>query len=162
MIGLTDVPYWDSKDVSGENNVLSNDTEKVEKFEDIPLPVHQKSTKSSECRKILNQIKSLTYTARSEDTLNKLKSLLKECLLVLQDEVRTDHGLIEEENATDVKKASPEININQPGFEQLPIPKRQKSSSTGRVGVASDARRAASNISIYPKKQKSRSSCHSI
>ena len=73
---------------------------------------------------------------------------------MLQDEVRTDHGLIVEENATEVRRTSPEINLNQPGFEQLPIPKRQKSSLTGRVGVASDARRAASNISVYPKKQK--------
>ena len=52
---------------------------------------------------------------------------------MLQDEVRTDHGLIVEENATEVKRTSPEINLNQPGFEQLPIPKRQKSSLTGRV-----------------------------
>ena len=76
LIGLTDVPYWDSKDVSGEDNVLSNYTQKVEKFEDIPLPVHKKSTKSSECREILDQIKYLTYTASSEDTLNKLKSFV--------------------------------------------------------------------------------------
>ena len=76
LIGLTDVPYWDSKDVSGEDNVLSNYTQKVEKFEDIPLPVHKKSIKSSECREILNQIKYLTYTASSEDTLNKLKSFV--------------------------------------------------------------------------------------
>ena len=109
MTGLTDIPYWDSKDVSCEDNVSSNDTEKVEKFEDIPLPVHKKSTKSSECREILNQIKSLTYTASSEDTLNKLKSLLKECFHMLQNEVRTDHGLIIEENATEVKRTSPEI-----------------------------------------------------
>ena len=73
---------------------------------------------------------------------------------MLQDEVRTDHGLIVEENATEVKRTSPEINLNQPDFEQLLIPKRQKSSLTGRVSLASDARRAASNISVYPKKQK--------
>ena len=96
---------------------MSNDTEKVEKFEDILLPVHKKSTKSSECREILNQIKSLTYTASSEDTLNKLKSFLKGCLHVLQDEVRTDHGLKVEENAAEVERTSPEINSNQPGFE---------------------------------------------
>ena len=41
VIGLTDVPCWDSKYVLGEDNVLSNDIEKVEKFEDIPLPVHK-------------------------------------------------------------------------------------------------------------------------
>ena len=73
---------------------------------------------------------------------------------MLQDEVRTDHGLIVEENATEVKRTSPGVNLNQPGFEQFPIPKRQKSSLTGTVGVASDARRAATNISVYPKKQK--------
>ena len=55
MTGLTDIPYWDSKDVSCEDNVSSNDTEKVEKFEDIPLPVHKKSTKSAECKEILNR-----------------------------------------------------------------------------------------------------------
>ena len=75
---------------------------------------------------------------------------------MLQDEIRTDHGLIIEENATEVKRTSLEINLNQPGFEQLPIPKRQKPSLTGRVGIASDARRAASNISVYPKKQRKR------
>lgn len=67
-IRLTDVPYLDSKNVLGEDNVLSNDTEKVE---DIPLPVHNKSTKSSQCGEILNQIKYLTYIASGEDTLNK-------------------------------------------------------------------------------------------
>ena len=73
---------------------------------------------------------------------------------MLQDEVRIDHGLIVEENATETKRTSPEFNLYQPGFEQLPIPKRQNSSLTGRVGVASDARRAATNISVLPKKQK--------
>ena len=58
---------------------------------------------------------------------------------MLQNEVITDHGLIVEENKTETKRTSPEINLNQLGFEQLPIPKRQKSSLTGRVGVASDA-----------------------
>ena len=128
----------------------------VEKFEGIPLPVYRKSIKSFECREIPNHIKSLTYTASSEDTLNKLKILLKECLHMLQDEVGTDHDLIVEENATETKRTCPEINLNQPGFEQLPIPKRQKSSLTGRVGVASDARRAATNISVLSKKQKKR------
>ena len=132
---------------------MSNDTEKVEKFEGIQLPLHKKSTKSSQCREILNQIKSSTYTARSEDTLNKLKFLLKECLHMLQDEVRVDHGLIVEENAKEVKRTSPEINLNQPGFEQLQIPKRQKSRLSERGGVAIDARRVASNFSVYPKKQ---------
>ena len=75
---------------------------------------------------------------------------------MLQDEVRTDHGLTVEENVTEVKRTSPEINLKQPDFEQLLTPKRQKSSLTGRVGVASDARRAASNISVYQKKQKKR------
>ena len=154
VIGLTDVQYLDNKDVSDEDSFLSNDNDMVEKFEDISLPVYKKSTKSSECREILNQIKSLTLTASSEDTLNKLKILLKECLHMLQDEVRTDHGLIVEENATETKRTCPEINLNQPGFEQLLIPKRQKSSLTGRVGVASDARRATTNISVLPKKQK--------
>ena len=51
-IRLTDVPYLDSKNVLGEDNVLSNDTEKVE---DIPLPVHNKSTKSSQCGEILTR-----------------------------------------------------------------------------------------------------------
>ena len=156
VIGLADVSYLDldNKDVSGEDNVSRNDNEMVEKFEDIPLPGNKKSTKSSECREILNQIKSLTYIASSEDTLNKLKTLLKECLHVLQNEVITDHGLIEEENKTETKRTSPEINLNQPGFEQLLIPKRQKSSLPGRAGVASDAWRAATNISVLTKKQK--------
>ena len=73
---------------------------------------------------------------------------------MLPDEVRSDHGPIVEENTTEAKRTYPEIDLNQPGFEQLPIPKRQKTSLTGKVGVVSDARRAATNISVYPKKQK--------
>ena len=51
MTGLADVTYLDldNKDVSGEDNVSSNDNEMVEKFEDIPLAGYKKSTKSSEC-----------------------------------------------------------------------------------------------------------------
>ena len=126
---------------------------KVKKFEDIPLPVYKNSTEVSECREILNQIKSLIYTVSSEDNLNELKTLFKECLLMLQDEVTTDHGLKAEENATETKKKTFEFNLDQPGIEPLPIPKRQKLSLIGRVGVASVARRAATNISVLTNKQ---------
>ena len=95
--------------------------DRIEKFDDIPLPVYKRSTKASECTEILNQIKSLTYAASSEDTLNELRIFLKECLPMPQDEARTDHDLIVEEHATETRRSSPEFNLNQPYFEPLPI-----------------------------------------
>lgn len=114
------------------------------------------SSKASECRETLNQIKSLTYTAGNEDTLNVLKTLLKVCLHMLQDEVWTYHGLTANGNARETKRTSSKFNLNQPCFEPLPILKRQKSSLTGKVGVASDARRVATNISDLKKQKKER------
>ena len=68
---------------------------------------------------------------------------------MLQDEARTNHGLIVAKNAAETKR-TPDSYLNQPRFEPLPILKRQKSSLTGIVGVAGDARRAVTNISVLP------------
>ena len=38
-------------------------------------------------------------------------------------------------------------------FKNLPVPRKQKSNLTGRVGAANDARKSAQNISVAPKKQ---------
>ena len=116
---------------------------------------YPKRTKRAACRKLLQQIKSLTYLVSDEEPLQNLHKQLNIILDELNRSTTADFGLA-------VKK--PEKNDNKRSlnsYEKLPVPKGKKSSLTGRIGAANKARKTAQVINveyetekkITPKKQ---------
>ena len=101
----------------------------------------------------MNQMKALTYTVTSENALTNLQYHLKKALNILRKERKYDHGLIlnQGEKHKDLHKKVAQNNC-ETKFENLPVPRKQKSNFTGRVGAANDARKSAQNISVASKK----------
>ena len=123
-------------------------------FCEIPLPVYKKHSIASECRDIMNQIKTLTYTVTSESALPNLQYHLKKALNILRKESKRDHGLMlnQREKHKDLQKKVAQNNY-ETKFESLPVPRKQKSNLTGRVDAANDPNKTAQNISVAAKKQ---------
>ena len=138
-----------------QNYVTSTIPDAPEIFSEIPLPVYKKHSKTSECREIINQIKALTYTVTSESAQTNLQQHhLKEALNLLSKEPKTGHVLIlnQRQKHKDLHKEVAQ-NKHKTKFENLPVPRKQKSNLTGRVGAENDPRKSTQNISVAPKKQ---------
>ena len=102
----------------------------------------------------MNQIKTFAYTVTSKTALTNLKYHLKVALNILRKEAKKNHGLIsnQREKHKDLLKKVEQNNC-EAKFENLPVPKKQKSNLTGIVGATNDARKSAQNISVPQKKQ---------
>ena len=102
----------------------------------------------------MNQIKAFAYTVTSKTALTNLQYHLKVALNILRKEAKKDHGLIsnQREKHEDLLKKVEQNNC-EAKFENLPVPKKQKSNLTGIVGATNDARKSAQNISVPHKKQ---------
>ena len=133
-------------------NLILNDNEKVDGFytviedevviKEVPRKQYSKRKKASSCRKILNQIKSLTYLVNDVDTLNTLEDQLKVFLELLENEAPNKEGVIVQ--PVRVKRKVKESNIK----DQTPKAKRIKSILTGRVGVKAKQMKLSSNLRI--------------
>ena len=114
-------------------------------LKDIPKKCYPKRSKATECRELLNQIKSLTFAVYDNDALDQLyESLLAD----LKDFSRHAHV---EDNLV-VEK--PRVIRNQTKkFPPLSKPKEKKSALSGRVGVSAEKRKLASAIDVVAKKK---------
>ena len=63
-------------------------------IKEIRRKQNSKRTKASNCREILNQIKSLTYLVNDVDTLDALEDQLKVSLELLENEAPKQDGVI--------------------------------------------------------------------
>ena len=80
-------------------------------IKEIPRKQYSKRTKASNCREILNQIKSLTYLVNDVDTLDALEDQLKVSLELLKNEAPKEDGVIVQ--PVKVKRIVKQSSINQ-------------------------------------------------
>ncbi|XP_065658459.1 uncharacterized protein LOC136082971 [Hydra vulgaris] len=111
----------------------------------IPIKSYPKQGKASICRELLNQIKSLTYLIESQEVFDQLEERLQTALKDCEESTCKDHGLVVEHEK---KRYRAICQTNKIYFDMLPSTKKKKSNLSGRVGIANDARKAASKISI--------------
>ena len=159
VFGLTKVTQssvgsQEDKPVEHEDAVLENDqlTEVGNKKEFIKdkelkeMPVKEKNSKIAfSCRERLKQIKSMTYIVDHSTALEELRENLIEIRNNFANYAPTDHGLVIENLKA---KQKFEKALKRTSYESIPVPRLKKSKLTGRVGVASEAKRLATSISI--------------
>ena len=159
VFGLTkatqsSVGSQEDKQVEHEDAVLENDelTEVGNKKEFIKgkelkeIPVKEKNSKIVfSCREMLKQIKSMTYIVDHSTALEELRENLIEIRNNFANYAPTDHGLVIENLKA---KQKFEKALKRTSYESIPMPRLKKSKLTGRVGVASEAKRLATSISI--------------
>ena len=96
----------------------------------------------------MKEMKSLTHITDNHNARENLKQRLTEVRDEFAHYAPTDHGLVVENSKEKVKL---EKSLKRKSIENLPVPKVRKSKFTGRVGVANEAKRFASNISVSEK-----------
>ena len=111
-------------------------------IKEIRRKQNSKRTKASNCREILNQIKSLTYLVNDVDTLDALKDQLKVSLELLENEAPKEQGVIVQ--PVKVKRKVKESKIK----DEIAKVKRIKSNLTGRVGVKAEQMELPSNLTL--------------
>ena len=111
-------------------------------IKEIRRKQNSKRTKASNCREILNQIKSLTYLVNDVDTLDALEDQLKVSLELLENEAPKEDGVIVQ--PVKIKRKVKESNIK----DEIPKAKRVKSNLTGRVGVKAEQMKLSSNLTL--------------
>ena len=111
-------------------------------IKEIPRKQYSKRTKASNCREILNQIKSLTYLINDVDTQDALEDQFKVSLELLKNEAPKEEGVIVQPGK--VKRKVRESNIK----DEIPKAKRIKSNLTGRVGVKDEQMKLSSNLTL--------------
>lgn len=103
-----------------------------------PLPKSVScKTLGSECRDLLDQIKSLTYTCQNDDALTVLQQQLLVSLKKIKESSRKENGLVvenikEEQKNMTKKRRVVEKEIDTRAMLPLP-PKRQKHTRVGRA-----------------------------
>ena len=90
MINTKNLVWNDSEKDDGLYTVTEDEVVITE----IPWKQYSKRTKASNCREILNQIKSLTYLVNDVDTLDALEDQLKVSLELLENEAPKQDGVI--------------------------------------------------------------------
>ena len=126
--------------VINRKNLIRNDNEKDDglytviedevAIKEIPRKQYSKRTKTSNCREILNQIKSLTYLVNDVDTLDAMEDQLYISVELLKNEAPKKEGF----QPVKVKRKVKESNIK----NEIPKAKRIKSNRTGRVSVKAE------------------------
>ena len=159
VFGLTKVTQssmgsQEDKQVKHEDAVLENDQlsevgNKKELIKDKELkeiPVKEKISKIAfSCREMLKQIKSMTYIVDLSTALEEPRENLIEIRDNFANYAPTDHGLVIENPKA---KQKYEKALKRASYEKIPMLMLKKSKLTVRVGVASEAKRLATSISI--------------
>ena len=147
----TEDPLLGSSSLQDEASKENFETNKMErnasKFEELTVK-KEKVKLDFSCREIMKEIKSLSYIIDNRDALENLKQRLTESRDEFAHYVPTDHGLVAENSKEKVKL---EKSLKRKPMENLPMQKIRKSKFTGRVGVANEAKRFASNINVSEK-----------
>ena len=132
-----------------ENNQFVEEGNKKEIIIDNELKeitVKEKNIKIAySCSEMLKQIKSMTYIVDDSTDLEELREDLIEIRDNFGNYAPTDHGLVIENHKA---KQKIEKALKRTSYESIPMPRLKKSKLTGRVGVASEAKRLAFSISI--------------
>ena len=112
-------------------------------IKEIPRKQYSKRTKTSSCREILNQIKSLTYLANDVDTLDALEDQLKVFLELLENEAPKEEVIM-------VQTVKVKIKVNESNIkDEIPKAKRIRCINlTGKVGVKAEQMKLSSNLTI--------------
>ena len=140
--------------VNGVDRTLSNTTESniafVETENDnvdllaIPKKMYPKRSKASSCREVLGQIRSLTYLVYDSEALEDLEEKLLDLLSEFSGHAPNDDGIITE------RVESQRRSVVKKYADTIPKAKARKSALTGRVGIAAEARKFSSVISVNP------------
>ena len=138
MINTKNLVWNDDEKDDGLYTVIEDEVV----IKEIPRKQYSKRTKASNCREILNQIKSLTYLVNDVDTLDALEDQLKVSLELLENEAPKQDGVIVQ--PVKVKRKVKESNIK----DEIPKAKRVKSNLTGRVGVKAEQMKLSSNLTL--------------
>ena len=144
----------EDKQVKHEDAVLENDQlsevgNKKEFIKDKELkeiPVKEKNSKIAfSWREMLKQIKSMTYIVDLSTALEETRENLIEIRDNFANYAPTDHGLVIENPKA---KQKFEKVLKRASYGKIPMLTLKKSKLTVRVGVASEAKRLATSISI--------------
>ena len=137
-----------SSSLEDETSEVNFETNKMEsKFEELTAK-KEKVKLDFSWREIIKEIKSLNCIIDNHNALENLKQRLTEARDEVAQYALTDNGLVVENSKEKVKL---EKSLKWKSMENLPMPKIRKSKLTGRVGVASEAKRFTSNISVSEK-----------
>ena len=109
---------------------------------EISKKVYPKKSRASACRKILNEIKSITFVAYDGEASEKLEEQLLDIKESFGKSAPTDSGLILGPVKTVTK------NIYK---DKRPLRKQKQSNLTGRVGMAAEKQRLLRTINVQPK-----------
>ena len=142
-------PYFNlDYSVINRKSLIRNDNEKDDglytviedevAIKEIPRKQYSKRTKTSNCREILNQIKSLTYLVNDVDTLDAMEDQLYIFVELLKNEAPKKEGF----QPVKVKRKVKESNIK----NEIPKVKRIKSNRTGRVSVKAEQVKLSWNL----------------
>ena len=145
LLGSSSLHNETSKENFEKNKMERN----VSKFEELTVK-KEKVKLDFSCREIMKEIKSLSYIIDNRDALENLKQRLTGARDEFAHYAPTDHGLVVESSKEKVKL---EKSLKRKPMENLPMPKIRKSKFTGRVGVANEAKRFASNIYVSEKRR---------
>ena len=115
-----------------------NKKEEQQPTTSLPLPKSVScKTSGAECRNLLDQIKSLTYTCQDDNALTVLQKQLFECLKTIKESARKENGLVVENIKEGKNKVTKKRRIVEKEMDtqaKLPLPsKRQKHSRVGRA-----------------------------
>ena len=127
-----------------QDGVAENrDNEEKDKMVYSKLPMKQftKRSKASECRDLLNQLRSLTFIVYDVDSLDILHDTLADSLKTLSFHAPKEDDLIVERPM--VSRASKE-NV----YPELPKTKERKSVLSGRIGVSTEKRKASMAVDV--------------
>ena len=105
MINTKNLVWNDDEKDDGLYTVIEDEVV----IKEIPRKQYSKRTKASNCREILNQIKSLTYLVNDVDTLDALEDQLKVSLELLENEAPKEDGVIVQ--PVKIKRKVKESNI---------------------------------------------------
>ena len=146
-------PYFNlDYSVLNRKNLIRNDNEKDDGLytviedevviKEIPRKQYSKRIKATNCREILNQIKSLTCLVNDVDTLDALEDHIYVSMELLENEAPKEEGVIVQ--PVKVKRKVKKSNIK----DEIPKAKRIKSNLTGRVGVKAEQMKLSSNLTL--------------
>ena len=144
----------EDKKVKHEDPVLQNDqlTEVGNKKQFITdkdlkdTPVNEKNCKIVlPCREMLKQIDTMTYIVDHSTSVEELRKNIIEMRDSFAKYTPTDHGLVIENPKA---KQKFEKALKRTSYERIPMPRLKKSKGKGKVGVAGEAKRLVTSISI--------------
>ena len=135
-----------------EESPFIHETQAIEEtYFAIPKQTFPKKTKSSHCRELLGEIKSLTYLCYDNDAIEDLEDQLINIRDELKKSVPEDEGLVVEDSK-EVFNFLPKMRFKEEDFSTLP--KSNKKKHSRRVGAGAKRKREAGKVEVESKENK--------